>query len=103
MSQDLAIKNLAHGTREQYLRCCCGFSRYEDFHAHVVFAMTPYPAESCAVGASAALLSVKRRLLGRQLSRRQRSGCTEFVVDLVRARATVKMSTDEIMALTRPE
>jgi len=63
MSQDLAIKNLAHGTREQYLRCCCGFSRYEDFHAHVVFAMTPYPAESCAVGASAALLSVKRRLL----------------------------------------
>jgi site-specific recombinase XerD len=28
MSQDLAIKNLAEGTREQYLRCCCGFARY---------------------------------------------------------------------------
>jgi integrase/recombinase XerD len=28
MSQDLAIKNLAEGTREQYLRCCCVFARY---------------------------------------------------------------------------
>ena len=28
MSQDLAIKNLAEGTREQYLRCCCDFVRY---------------------------------------------------------------------------
>ena len=28
MEQDLAIKNLAFGTREQYLRCCCGFVRY---------------------------------------------------------------------------
>jgi integrase/recombinase XerD len=28
MSQDLAIKNLAAGTREQYLQCCCGFARY---------------------------------------------------------------------------
>ena len=28
MSQDLAIKNLAEGTREQYLRCCCEFVRY---------------------------------------------------------------------------
>jgi site-specific recombinase XerD len=28
MSQDLAIKNLAAGTREQYLRCCCDFVRY---------------------------------------------------------------------------
>lgn len=28
MSQDLAIKNLAKGTREQYLRCCCEFVRY---------------------------------------------------------------------------
>jgi integrase/recombinase XerD len=28
MAQDLAIKNLAAGTREQYLRCCCRFVRY---------------------------------------------------------------------------
>jgi integrase/recombinase XerD len=28
MSQDLAIKNLAAGTRDQYLRCCCGYVRY---------------------------------------------------------------------------
>jgi integrase/recombinase XerD len=28
MSQDLAIKNLAVGTREQYLRCCTEFARY---------------------------------------------------------------------------
>ncbi len=28
MSQDLAIKNLAERTREQYLRCCCEFVRY---------------------------------------------------------------------------
>jgi len=28
MSQDLAIKNLAAGTREPYLRCCCEFARY---------------------------------------------------------------------------
>jgi integrase/recombinase XerD len=28
MSQDLAIKNLAVGTREQYLRCCSEFARY---------------------------------------------------------------------------
>ncbi len=28
MSQDLAIKNLAAGTREQYLRCCSEFARY---------------------------------------------------------------------------
>ena len=28
MEQDLAIKNLARGTREKYLRCCCGFVRY---------------------------------------------------------------------------
>jgi integrase/recombinase XerD len=28
MSQDLAIKNLAERTREEYLRCCCGFARY---------------------------------------------------------------------------
>jgi len=28
MSQDLAIKNLAAGTRDQYLRCCGGFARY---------------------------------------------------------------------------
>jgi len=28
MSQDLAIKNLAEGTRKEYLRCCCGFVRY---------------------------------------------------------------------------
>jgi hypothetical protein len=27
MSQDLAIKNLAERTREQYLRCCCEFVR----------------------------------------------------------------------------
>jgi integrase/recombinase XerD len=28
MAQDLAIKNLAKGTREQYLRCCQGFAAY---------------------------------------------------------------------------
>jgi site-specific recombinase XerD len=28
MAQDLAIKNLAERTREEYLRCCCGFARY---------------------------------------------------------------------------
>jgi hypothetical protein len=28
MSQDLAIKNLAAGTRAQYLRCCFEFARY---------------------------------------------------------------------------
>jgi integrase/recombinase XerD len=28
MSQDLAIKNLAAGTREQYLKCCSEFARY---------------------------------------------------------------------------
>ena len=28
MSQDLAIKNLAAGTRQQYLRCCSEFVRY---------------------------------------------------------------------------
>lgn len=28
MSQDLALKNLAQKTREEYLRCCCGFVRY---------------------------------------------------------------------------
>ena len=28
MEQDLAIKNLAQGTRESYLRCCCEFARY---------------------------------------------------------------------------
>jgi hypothetical protein len=28
MSQDLAIKNLAAGTRDQYLRCCSEFARY---------------------------------------------------------------------------
>ncbi len=28
MSQDLAIKNLAVGTRDQYLQCCRGFARY---------------------------------------------------------------------------
>lgn len=28
MSRDLGIKNLAKGTREQYLRCCSGFVRY---------------------------------------------------------------------------
>lgn len=28
MAQDLAIKNLATGTRDQYLRCCSEFARY---------------------------------------------------------------------------
>ena len=28
MAQDLALKNLARGTREQYLQCCCRFVRY---------------------------------------------------------------------------
>jgi hypothetical protein len=28
MAQDLAIKNLAQGTREAYLRCCCNFACY---------------------------------------------------------------------------
>jgi site-specific recombinase XerD len=28
MDRDLKLKNLAAGTREQYLRCCCGFVRY---------------------------------------------------------------------------
>jgi integrase/recombinase XerD len=28
MAQDLAIKNLAAGTRDQYLRCCSEFARY---------------------------------------------------------------------------
>ena len=28
MAQDLAIKNLAAGTRVQYLRCCAEFARY---------------------------------------------------------------------------
>jgi integrase/recombinase XerD len=28
MARDLKLKNLAVGTQEQYLRCCCGFVRY---------------------------------------------------------------------------
>lgn len=28
MERDLKLKNLSAGTREQYLRCCCGFVRY---------------------------------------------------------------------------
>jgi len=28
MERDLKLKNLAEGTRKEYLRCCCGFVRY---------------------------------------------------------------------------
>jgi len=28
MARDLALRNFAAGTREAYLRCCCGFVRY---------------------------------------------------------------------------